>query len=139
MVPSPTLVDPRATRASSPRVDAAVALVHRYFDMWNSGQGTAADQLLGPTYVEHAHPDFTGPAALRSVVPRVHALYPGMIVTPEVVAADAEYVAVRTHLEPGDADGHPAGPRRGMALFRIADGKLAEQWSWYEPVKRRAA
>jgi hypothetical protein len=116
------------------------ALVLRYFDMWNTGQGSAADELLGPTYVEHAHPDFVGPAAARSLVPRVHALYPGVVVRAEIVAVDRDYVAVRTSVEPGDADGHPDGPRRGMALFRIADGKLAEQWSWYAPVRRvRAA
>ena len=34
--------------------------------------------------------------------------------------------------------GHPDGPRRGMAMFRIADGKLAEQWSWCAPVRGQA-
>ena len=47
--------------------------------------------------------------------------------------ADAEFVVVRTHLEPGDFDGHPDGPRRGMAMFRVAEEKLVEQWSWYSP------
>lgn len=41
--------------------------------------------------------------------------------------ADGEFVVVRTDVAPGDADGHPEGPRRGMAMFRIADGPLAEQ------------
>ncbi len=50
--------------------------------------------------------------------------------------ADAEFVVVRTRLEPGDVDGHPDGPRRGMAMFRVADGKLAEQWSWYAPADK---
>jgi len=142
MSPSPSPSDPQ----SSPRGSAAGsqpelgrALVLRYFEMWNSGQGSAADELLAPTYVEHAHPDFLGPAAARSLVPRVHALYPGMIVQAEIVASDREFVAVRTSIEPGDVDGHPDGPRRGMALFRIADGKLAEQWSWYAPVRRDRA
>jgi predicted SnoaL-like aldol condensation-catalyzing enzyme len=109
--------------------------VLRYFDMWNTGQGAAADELLGPTYIEHAHPDFLGPAALRSLVPRLHAMFPGVVVRAEVVASDPEYVAVRTRVEPGDADGHPSAPRSGVALFRVADGKLAEQWSWYAPVR----
>lgn len=138
MVPS-TCPDPqRNTRAGAgaSRVDASAALVLRYFDMWNSGRGAAADELLGPTFVEHDHPDFVGPAAVRSLVPRVHALVPGARIVAEIVAADVEYVAVRTRFEPGDVDGHPDGPRRGMALFRIEDGKLAEQWSWYAPVPR---
>jgi predicted SnoaL-like aldol condensation-catalyzing enzyme len=122
-----------------PRAEGNRALVLRYFDMWNSGRGAAADELLGPTYIEHAHPDFLGPAALRSIVPRVHAQHPDMIVKAEVVAVDSEFVAVRTVLEPEHLDGHPDGPRRGVALFRVADGKLAEQWSWYAPPSRQRA
>jgi len=60
-----------------------------------------------------------------------------VIVSAEVIMADAEFVVVRTGVQPGNADGHPNGPRRGMALFRVADGRLAEQWSWYEPVRGR--
>lgn len=129
---------PRGAAAAS-SVELGCALVLRYFDMWNTGQGSVADELLGPTYVEHAHPDFLGPAAVRSLVPRLHALYPGMIVRAEIVAADREFIAVRTNIDPGDVDGHPDGPRRGVALFRVADGKLAEQWTWYAPVQRARA
>jgi len=141
MSPSATLSEPdTSSRAGVPasQVELGRTLVLRYFEMWNTGQGSAADELLGPTYVEHAHPDFLGPAAARSLVPRVHALYPGVVVRAEIVAADRDYVAVKTSIEPGDADGHPDGPRRGMALFRVADGKLVEQWSWYAPVRRAA-
>jgi hypothetical protein len=147
MTPSPNAPDPGLAAPAPPRpgpgpvaasVEASTALVLRYFEMWNTGQGTVADELMAPTYIEHAHPDFLGPAASRSLVPRVHALYPGMVVSAEVVVADAELVVVRTRLEPGDVDGHPEGPRRGMAMFRVADGKLAEQWSWYAPVGRIA-
>ena len=127
-----TSIAPRGEKAVA-QVAANEALVQRYFEMWNTGQGAVADELLDATYVEHAHPAFVGPAAARSLVPRIHRLYPGMIVSAAVVLADAEYVFVRTAVEPGDVDGHPSGPRRGVALFRVAGGKLAEQWSWYEP------
>jgi hypothetical protein len=119
-------------------IEAGKALVLRYFEMWNTGLGAVADELLGPTYVEHGHPDFVGPAASRSLVPRVHRLYPGIVVSAEIVVANGEFVVVRTTLHPGDVDGHPDGPRRGMAMFRIADGKLAEQWSWCAPVRGQA-
>jgi hypothetical protein len=140
MFPSAACPDPRSPARCGPTVapvEASKALVLRYFEMWNTGQGAVADQLLGATYVEHAHPDLFGPAAARSLVPRLHGLYPGVLVSAEVLMADAEFVLVRTGVQPGDADGHPNGPRRGLALFRIADGKLAEQWSWYEPVRGR--
>ncbi len=132
--PSHPSSPPRASVGPS-RAEDSRALVLRYFEMWNSGRGAIADELLGPTYLEHAHPDFLGPAALRSLVPRLHALSPGVVVRAEIVASDAEYVAVRTKIEPADAGGYPQGPRNGVALFRVAEGKLAEQWSWYEPVR----
>jgi hypothetical protein len=116
--------------------DASTALVLRYFEMWNTGRGALADELLGPTYVEHTHPSVLGPAASRALVPRLHALYPAVVVSAEIVLADAEFVVVRTTVEPRDVDGHPDGPGRGMAMFRVAGGKLAEQWSWYAPAGR---
>jgi len=139
MTPSPTLPERRhvvrdGRSAGGP--EASTALVLRYFEMWNSGQGALADELLSPTYVEHTHPSVLGPAASRALVPRLHALYPAMVVAVEVVLADAEYVVVRTTVEPGDVDGHPDGPGRGMAMFRVVGGKLVEQWSWYAPVRR---
>lgn len=142
MVPTPSFADaspPARNGATALRPDASAAsaaLVLRYFEMWNTGQGAVADELLAPTYVEHAHPDFLGPAAARALVPRIRKLYPGVIVRAEIVLSDAEYVVVKTSVEPGDVDGHPDGPRRGMAMFRIAGGKVAEQWSWYAPAGR---
>jgi hypothetical protein len=136
-VNSPDSRSPARCGPAIARVEASKALVLRYFDMWNTGQGAFADDLLDATYVEHEHPDVLGPGATRSLVPRLHGLYPGMVVSAEIVMADAEFVVVRTGVQPGDVDGHPNGPRRGMALFRIAEGKLAEQWSWYEPVRER--
>src|ERR1700722_20475458 len=113
--------------------EVSSALVLRYFDMWNTGQGATADELLGPNYIDHAHPDFLGPAALRSLVPRLHAMFPGVVVRAEIVASDAEYIAVRTKIEPADAGGYPQGRGNGVALFGGAEGKLAGQGSGYEP------
>jgi hypothetical protein len=127
MTPSPTSLERRHVVRNGGPVgsEASTALVHRYFD-----------ELLAPTYLEHAHPDFLGPAASRALVPRLHGRYPGMVVSAEIVLADAEFVVVRTTVEPGEMDGHPDGPRRGMAMFRVLAGKLAEQWSWYAPADR---
>jgi SnoaL-like domain len=139
MTPSPASIERRqGVRESRPVTgsEASTALVLRYFDMWNTGQGALADELLAPMYIEHTHPSVLGPAASRALVPRLHGLYPGMVVSAEVVLADAEFVVVRTTLVPGEMDGHPDGPGRGMAMFRVVGGKLAEQWSWYGPAAR---
>lgn len=137
--PAPAVPAPAPGGPAATPIEAGKALVLRYFEMWNTGLGAVADDLLGPAYVEHGHPDFVGPAASRSLVPRVHRLYPGIVVSAEIVVASGEFVVVRTTLHPGDVDGHPDGPRRGMAMFRIAEGKLAEQWSWYAPARGQTA
>jgi predicted SnoaL-like aldol condensation-catalyzing enzyme len=118
---------PSGTHAA-PDSETNERLVRRYFDMWNTGDGAVADAVLGPTYRDHALPDVVGPAAARSLAPRFHAAHPDAQTTIEVTRADAEFVAVKRttrQLEQGQEV-----VSSGSALFRIADGKLVEQWSW---------
>jgi predicted SnoaL-like aldol condensation-catalyzing enzyme len=125
---NPTMSEAQgATRPTE--VDANTALVRRYFEMWNTGDGAVADAVLGATYLDHAYPDVLGPAALRSLVPRFRAANPDARMTVEIVAAHEEFVAVRStvHFTQEGVSAETAG----VALFRVADGKLAEQWSWY--------
>jgi predicted SnoaL-like aldol condensation-catalyzing enzyme len=131
-------------RADAPRVEANKALVRRYFEMWNTGDGAVADLVVGPTYLDHAHPEVIGPGALRSLVPRFHAADPEGRMKIEFAAADAELVAVRNTIS-RTIDGQ-AVESEGIALFRVAEGKLAEQWSFYpqtesqrSPLAARAA
>jgi predicted SnoaL-like aldol condensation-catalyzing enzyme len=109
--------------------EPSAALVRRYFDMWNTGEGAVADQVLSPRYVDHAHPDVIGPAAARAIAPRFHKAYPEARMTLEILATDGEYVAVRNTLRKTH-DGVPIEVA-GTALFRIGDGRIVEQWSWY--------
>jgi len=104
-------------------------LVQRYFDMWNTGDGRVADLVLDTTYVDHAHPEVIGPAAVRSLVPRFHASDPEARMRIEIVAADADFVAVRNTVSRA-RDGQRT-ESEGIALFRVVAGKLTEQWSWY--------
>jgi predicted SnoaL-like aldol condensation-catalyzing enzyme len=118
----------------APRVEANKALVQRYFEMWNEGDGAVADSVLGPSYLDHAHPGVVGPAAARSIAPRFHSANPQARMRIEFAAADDEFVAVRNVIS------QPAGGAlveiEGVALFRVAGGKLAEQWSWYPGLER---
>ena len=123
-----------AAANAAPRSDASdaaanEALVRRYFDMWNTGDGTVADAVVAATYLDHAHPEVIGPAALRSLVPRFHAANPDACMTIEVAGTDAELVAVRNTISL-TREGRPV-VSEGIAVFRIAGGKLAEQWSSY--------
>jgi predicted SnoaL-like aldol condensation-catalyzing enzyme len=123
-----------SSRPLAPRAAANEALVRRYFEMWNTGDGSVADAVLGPTYLDHAHPEVLGPAALRSLVPRFRAANPGARMTIEVVASDEELVAVKNVIS-RIVGGQPV-ESEGVALFRIAAGRLAEQWSSYAEAER---
>ena len=115
------------------RPEANQALVRRYFEMWNTGARTEADAVLGPTYLDHAHPSVLGPGAVRSLVRRFRSENPDARTTAEIVALESDYVLVRRAIR-WSARG--AMEPCGIALFRVAGGQLAEQWSW-PPTARR--
>jgi predicted SnoaL-like aldol condensation-catalyzing enzyme len=110
-------------------LEAKKALVRRYFEMWNTGAGVVADDVLGPTYVDHANPDVLGPAAARALAPRFHAANPDARLIIEAIAAEGEFVTVRNAVH--RTRGGKEVVSRGMAFFRVANGKLVEQWSSY--------
>src|SRR5206468_7499074 len=60
----------RSSSPEAPEAEASATLVRRYFEMWNTGEGALADQVLGPQYLDHAHPAVIGPAGARSIAPR---------------------------------------------------------------------
>lgn len=125
-----------ANRGATPPpsdAEANLVLVRRYFEMWNTGDRTEADVLLGPTYLDHAHPSVVGPAAVRSLVRRFRSENPEARMAAEIVAFDADYVMARRAIR--------WSARRtmepcGIALFRVRAGQLAEQWSWYPTAPR---
>jgi predicted SnoaL-like aldol condensation-catalyzing enzyme len=105
---------------------ASAALVQRYFEMWNTGDAAEADALLGPTYLDHAHPAVLGPAAVRSLVRRFRSENPEARTLADIVAGDADFVVVRRAIR---WSRRGAAEPCGLALFRIEGGQLAEQWS----------
>lgn len=115
--------------AASREAIAGVELVRRYFDMWNTGEGAVADQVLDPNYIDHAYPAVIGPAASRSIAPRFRRNHPDGSMTLEIVGGNAEYVAVRNTIRKTH-EGKPY-ETQGTALFRIGGGRIVEQWSWY--------
>jgi predicted SnoaL-like aldol condensation-catalyzing enzyme len=124
-----------AEEAAEGAPDGGRALVVRYFDMWNTGASAEADALLGPTYLDHAHPAVLGPAAVRSLVRRFRSENPQARIAADVVAFDEDFVVVRRAIR---WSRRGAAEPCGLALFRVADGQLAEQWSW-SPGDERSA
>ena len=120
----------------SPGAAANESLVRRYFEMWNTGDASVAAAVLCAAYLDHAHPETLGPAAFRSLVPRYRAANPDAHMRIEIAASDDELVAVRNTIS-RTVSGVPV-QSQGVALFRVAAGKLAEQWSCYPDAEGEA-
>jgi predicted SnoaL-like aldol condensation-catalyzing enzyme len=121
--------------ADAADAEANQRVVRRYFEMWNTGDRAEADAVLGPTYLDHAHPSVVGPAAVRSLVRRFRSENPDARMAAEVVAFESDYVIVRRAIRWGagvEAKMEPCG----FALFRVCGGQVAEQWSWSPTLRR---
>jgi ketosteroid isomerase-like protein len=115
-----------------PRVseeDTSKALVQRYFDMWNTGDYGRIDDVLSSRYVDHAHPEIGAPADIVAAGRRFRAANPGATLNIDTLVAEGELVAARTTVRRDRAG--KAVVTSGMAFFRVAEGKLVEQWSCY--------
>jgi uncharacterized protein len=105
------------------------SLVRRYFDMWSTGDFDRVDEMIAAGYVDHAHPELSGPSGVAAAGRRFLARYPGAGLTIDTLVADGHLVAARTtvrHMRGGESI-----VTSGMAFFRVSDGKLAEQWRCY--------
>ncbi|MGI5243530.1 nuclear transport factor 2 family protein [Dactylosporangium sp. CA-139066] len=76
------------------------SLIRRYFDMWNSGDASAAAGILAPAWVDHGHPEVATPADVAAAVARIRAARPGLRFELDSVAGP---VAVGRAVD-GDAD-----------------------------------
>ncbi len=115
------------------------SLVHRVIEeFWNQGQLALADELFAAEYVRYdpAAPNIgTGPDAAREVAAAYHAAFPDLRLSIGDLLADGDKVVLRW-----TARGAHRGELRGIAptgkeitttgitIWRIADGRIAEEW-----------
>jgi predicted SnoaL-like aldol condensation-catalyzing enzyme len=110
-------------------LEANKALVRRYMEMWNTGNVELADEVLAPSWVDHAHPEVTGPESVKQAVLEVRTALPDFRITIDFMMSEGDMVALRgTILRM--LQGKEA-VSRVMWLIRIADGKMVEQWTYY--------
>ena len=114
------------------------ALVRRWFAELDKGNPTIEDELLPPDYIDH-DPPFPDLAAGRKGVKQGNALartaFPDTVHTIEDQISQGDKVMTRlwgrgTFL--GEILGIPPNGKvvtmKGIAIHRIADGKLVEHW-----------
>lgn len=104
------------------------------FVQWNLA---VVDEMVAPQFRSHDWPDdhASGPQGFRDFYGWLRSAFPDLRYTVEEIVAEGDRVVVRwrqigTHK--GDFLGVPGTGRpmsmRGIAIYRVADGKLMERW-----------
>ena len=109
-------------------MQASHDVVSRYFGMWNTGDSSVAAEILHEDWIDHAHPEVSGPDGVRQAVGKIRAARPGLRFSITAVLGDGDLVAVA-----GEAgrDGDATPPGRLMWLIRLEGGRMAEMWTYY--------
>jgi steroid delta-isomerase-like uncharacterized protein len=114
-------------------------IVRRYAEeVWNQGRIDAVDRYIASDYVRHdpgLPAEVRGREGIAQLVPMYRAAFPDIHFTAADVVAEADRVVVRW-----DVRGTHQGELMGIAptgrevrltaieIFRLANGKIAEQW-----------
>ncbi len=110
--------------------EANKAIVRRYIEMWNTGNGALANDILAPTYLDHAHPEVTGPDSVTHALQRVRTAFPDFHIAIDAIIGEGDLVALRGTIRMAQ-QGSPS-ISHVIWLVRISDGKMAELWTGTE-------
>ena len=110
--------------------EANKAIVRRYMEMWNTGNVALADELLAPTYVDHTHPEVTGPESVKQAVSKFRATFPDFRISLGDIVSEGDLVALRAILRRTQQGKEVVS--RVMWFVRIADGMMVELWTGSE-------
>jgi ketosteroid isomerase-like protein len=106
-------------------------VVARYFEMWNTGDTSIADEILDGAWVDHAHPEVGGPDDVKRAVERIRTARPDLRFQLDTILIDPT-VAVTT--DGGDGGLFAAvgssGGTRLIWLIRVRAGRLVEMWTY---------
>lgn len=114
------------------------ALIRRVFDdALNAGNLSLLDLLFVSDFVDNATPaQLPGPQGVKDYFQSVRTGFPDMHVTIDDLIVEGDKVVVRTtwrgtHTGPyeGIASTGKAVTRTMIQIFRVADGKIQEEWS----------
>jgi len=106
-------------------------------ELWNKGNLAAADELYAPDFVCHfvVGPEWRGVQGIKDVVAQHRRSFPDWNEKVEDIVAEGNKVVIRftsTGTQQGEFAGiAPTGKKvtiREVAIFRLADGKIVEQW-----------
>lgn len=129
------------TATSAANGEANKALVRRFYDEVESGgRLELIDELFDPGFIDTGHPERgAGPESVRAHVVEMRTRFPDLMVTVDQLLVDGDWVVARltshgTHLGPfaGLAPTGKTVTWTGVALRRIAGGRIVEQWTKHD-------
>lgn len=110
--------------------------------VWNRGDLTLADNLFGPTYINHGGliTDLVpGPEAIKMSVSLYRLAFPGLSISIDHLVTDGDVVDLgwAAHSNSGDdsagrrAD-HDSEGLTGSTRSRLVDGQIVESWTTWD-------
>ena len=125
-----------ATKAAS-NADENKAIVRRAVEVYNTGNVDLLDELIAADAVGHEGPPTPpGPATVKQFITMARSAFPDLHVNIEDMVAEGDRVAVLLTIrgtQKGAFMGIPATGKsvnfNAMDIYRIANGKIAENWS----------
>jgi steroid delta-isomerase-like uncharacterized protein len=119
----------------SGQLEANKALVLRaHSEVWSDGDMAAADDIYATEFVGHwtGRPDSHGREEFKAFVADARARFPDWNETVEQIVAEGDLVVTR-FTSRGTFEGEPSHGREvtmpEIAIHRIVDGKIVEQWT----------
>ena len=148
MLAAPPTRGEAVSQANDPQMDTADVVRRWVQEIFNDRNLSAADDLMGDTYVEHAVAPFgteepgpmNGPEGMRRTAAWLIDQFPDMHMTIEAIVAQGDLVACRvlsTGTNLGMLNGvmPPTGRQfsaRQTHWFRVENGRLVEHWATRE-------
>ncbi len=128
-------------------IEADKDIVRRYFeDLWNKGDLAVADEIISSDIVVHdsfAPPGAYGAGAtgFAQFVGKFRSAFPDVHLTMDDEIIEGDKMVVRWTMrgrQQGQLGNIPSTGRQinvaGVDIFRIADGKIAEWWIFFDAV-----
>lgn len=120
--------------------EAHQTLVRQYIELWETGNLALAEQILAADFVDHTHPEWSpGPEGIKRDVQAFRAAFSDVKITVEHLLCERDMVAfsfaMRGTHQGVFAELPPTGKEVvliGADFLRIADGKIAELWSYQD-------
>ena len=118
------------------------AIARRGFDMFNSGDTSAAGEIVAEGAVNHdpALPEeASGPDGFAQAVAGYRTAFPDLTLDVQLMVSDGDYVCTRwtsTGTHDGDLMGIPPTGKHvsvtGLSIDKIQDGKIVESWNEWD-------